>query len=444
MEDARAARRGLDLPFATIVPRDGTAVGSTRFLALRPEHRSPRDRLDVARAVRLGHGRERRGEAPAARRTRSRRWGCRRVEFKTDALNERSRGAIEALRRDVRGHPPQAHARPRRREPRLGLVQRPRRRLARGAQRASRRGLTRSGPPRRSAYTVALPGIREELEHTMIERIQRDRRAAASARRCARGSPSAGIALDARRPELVLLCVPDRAIAEVARELAPGPWVAHVSGATPLAALDPHVRRFGLHPLQTFTRRRGAGAARRRVGGRHRRDRRGARGRSLARRARSACGRSISTTSDRAAYHAGAAIASNYLVTLRRAAGSLLEAAGAPPEALDPADAAHDRERLRAHGPDRSAATGRRSSAISRRSAPSAPSSRTLYRVARRRRRVSRSREGAHGRSSGRCRRRARASAARRRDRPRADDGRAPRRPPLAPPRRPRRNATPS
>ena len=38
----------------------------------------------------------------------------------------------------------------------------------------------------------------------------------------------------------------------------------------------------------------------------------------------------------RATYHAGAAIASNYLVTLRRAAGALLEAAGAPPEALDP------------------------------------------------------------------------------------------------------------
>ena len=37
----------------------------------------------------------------------------------------------------------------------------------------------------------------------------------------------------------------------------------------------------------------------------------------------------------RAAYHAGAAVASNYLVTLRAAAGSLLEAAGAPPEALD-------------------------------------------------------------------------------------------------------------
>ena len=39
---------------------------------------------------------------------------------------------------------------------------------------------------------------------------------------------------------------------------------------------------------------------------------------------------------ERAAYHAGAAMASNYLVTLRAAAGSLLEAAGAPPEALDP------------------------------------------------------------------------------------------------------------
>ena len=38
----------------------------------------------------------------------------------------------------------------------------------------------------------------------------------------------------------------------------------------------------------------------------------------------------------RAAYHAGAAMASNYLVTLRAAAQSLLEAAGAPPEALDP------------------------------------------------------------------------------------------------------------
>ena len=57
--------------------------------------------------------------------------------------------------------------------------------------------------------------------------------------------------------DLVLICVPDEAIAEVASGLAVGPWVAHVSGATSLAALEPHSRRFSLHPLQTFTRARG-------------------------------------------------------------------------------------------------------------------------------------------------------------------------------------------
>src|SRR5207248_11373618 len=56
---------------------------------------------------------------------------------------------------------------------------------------------------------------------------------------------------------LRLLCVPDRAIAEVARAIEPGPWVAHVSGGTPLAALDPHAHRFSVHPLQTLTRARG-------------------------------------------------------------------------------------------------------------------------------------------------------------------------------------------
>lgn len=55
----------------------------------------------------------------------------------------------------------------------------------------------------------------------------------------------------------VLLCVPDRAIAEVAATVPAGPWLGHVSGATPLAALAPHTRRFGLHPLQTFTHERG-------------------------------------------------------------------------------------------------------------------------------------------------------------------------------------------
>ena len=57
--------------------------------------------------------------------------------------------------------------------------------------------------------------------------------------------------------ELIVLCVPDSAIADVASNLVVGPWIAHVSGATRLAALDPHELRFSVHPLQTLTRDRG-------------------------------------------------------------------------------------------------------------------------------------------------------------------------------------------
>ncbi|MDX6439259.1 MAG: hypothetical protein QOF45_1842 [Gaiellaceae bacterium] len=144
-----------------------------------------------------------------------------------------------------------------------------------------------------------------------------------------------GLELAEDGPELVLLCVPDRAIAEVAAAISPGPWLAHVSGATPLAALDPHVRRFGVHPLQSFTRRRGAEQLD---------------GAFAAVSAETDEAREIGlwlartlglepfalADSKRVAYHAGATIASSYLVTLRRAAGSLLETAGAPPESLDP------------------------------------------------------------------------------------------------------------
>ncbi len=143
------------------------------------------------------------------------------------------------------------------------------------------------------------------------------------------------LVLDADDPELVLLCVPDRAIAEVAAGIAPGPWIAHVSGATPLAALEPHLLRFGMHPLQTFTRERGAEQLDGAFAAVSAETSEGlAVGQWLAR----TLGLEPFALADdkRAAYHAGAAIASNYLVTLRRAAGSLLEAAGAPPEALDP------------------------------------------------------------------------------------------------------------
>ena len=146
-----------------------------------------------------------------------------------------------------------------------------------------------------------------------------------------------GVSLGEDGAELTLLCVPDAAIRDVARELAPGQvrWIAHVSGGTPLAALDPHPRRFSLHPLQTFTRDRGAeqlegafaAVTAETAEGRER-------GFELAR----LLGlRPFELGDDaRPLYHAGAAIASNYLVTLHKAASELFLAAGAPPEALVP------------------------------------------------------------------------------------------------------------
>lgn len=135
--------------------------------------------------------------------------------------------------------------------------------------------------------------------------------------------------------DLVLLCVPDTAIAGVASTIARGPWVAHMSGATPLAALGPHSLRFGVHPLQTFTRARGAeqlDGAWAAVTSENREAM--TRGFWLA----ELLGlRPFELREDaRILYHAGAVIASNYLVTLYRSACRLFEDAGAPPDALVP------------------------------------------------------------------------------------------------------------
>ena len=90
------AEIGAQFPLVTRDLRGGAVVGSTRFLALRPEHRS----VEIgwtwlhpsawsggtnveAKLLQLRHAFET--------------WGCRRVEFKTDAANERSRGALLAL-----------------------------------------------------------------------------------------------------------------------------------------------------------------------------------------------------------------------------------------------------------------------------------------------------------------------------------------------------------
>lgn len=145
----------------------------------------------------------------------------------------------------------------------------------------------------------------------------------------------AGRELDCGDAELVLLCVPDRAIPEVAAAIPPGPWIAHTSGACRVSALDPHVRRFSLHPLQTFTLDRGpeqldgAWAAATAESGETL-----AAARALA----ELLELRVFELADEARpiYHAAATFASPFLVTVHDVAAELMEAAGAPPEALEP------------------------------------------------------------------------------------------------------------
>lgn len=92
--DARTA--GTEMPFATIDKASGLAVGSTRFMAIEPRHR----RVEIGNTW----------LAPAWQRTAVNTeakllmldhafgvLGALRVEFKTDALNERSRAALVGI-----------------------------------------------------------------------------------------------------------------------------------------------------------------------------------------------------------------------------------------------------------------------------------------------------------------------------------------------------------
>jgi len=141
-----------------------------------------------------------------------------------------------------------------------------------------------------------------------------------------------GLVVGEDDPDVVLLCVPDTAIADVSNGLTPGhAWIGHVSGATPLAALEPHERRFSVHPLQTFDRSGnpsqldGAWAA---VTGETEE------ALAMARELAEILGlRPFELAdADRTLYHAGAVFASNYLVTLQRAAVRL----GVPTDGLVP------------------------------------------------------------------------------------------------------------
>ncbi len=96
-EDAIAASEtGAQAAFATLDARTGALIGSTRYLTLRPEHRG----LEIGWTW----------LAPSAWRTGANteakllmlehafeRLDCIRVEFQTNARNERSRAALEAL-----------------------------------------------------------------------------------------------------------------------------------------------------------------------------------------------------------------------------------------------------------------------------------------------------------------------------------------------------------
>jgi predicted short-subunit dehydrogenase-like oxidoreductase (DUF2520 family) len=159
----------------------------------------------------------------------------------------------------------------------------------------------------------------------------------AVAARLGEGIPTrvAGRNLDYGDVELVVLCVPDRAIPEVAAEIQKGPWIAHTSGAQRLDALAPHERRFSLHPLQTFTldhgpeQLDGACAA---VSGET--PQALAAGEELAGLLRV---KPFELDDEmRPLYHAAASFVSAFLVTLHDVAAELMAAAAAPPEALEP------------------------------------------------------------------------------------------------------------
>ena len=137
------------------------------------------------------------------------------------------------------------------------------------------------------------------------------------------------------RGDVLLLCVPDAEIAAAAETVAgAAPFVGHTSGATPLGALGAAERAgaevFGLHPLQTFPegagpdRFAGAGCA---VAGST------PGGLAIARDLAERLGMRPLELHDegRAAYHAAASIASNFLVTLESAAERVAAGAGIEP-----------------------------------------------------------------------------------------------------------------
>lgn len=89
-----AADAGSEIPLVTL--RAGEIIGSTRYLAIRPEHGSVEIGWTWLHPSAWGSGANVEAKLLQMRHAFDV-WGCRRVEFKTDALNDRSRGALEAV-----------------------------------------------------------------------------------------------------------------------------------------------------------------------------------------------------------------------------------------------------------------------------------------------------------------------------------------------------------
>jgi predicted short-subunit dehydrogenase-like oxidoreductase (DUF2520 family) len=175
------------------------------------------------------------------------------------------------------------------------------------------------------------------MEFTSVCVVGAGRVGSAVAARLAESLPTrlTGRELETGAADLVVLCVPDRDIPEVAAAIPPGPWIAHTSGSRTLEPLDPHVRRFSLHPLQTFVpgggpeQLDGAWSA---VSGES--EEALAAGFELA----DLLGLRAFELDDEehALYHAAASMAQGFLVAVHWAAAELFEQAGAPPAALLP------------------------------------------------------------------------------------------------------------
>jgi RimJ/RimL family protein N-acetyltransferase len=91
-----AARAGTEAPFCIVRRGDGAAIGSSRYLSLRPSDRVLEIGYSWITPASWGSGAN--TEAKLLLLTHAfERLGCLRVEFKTDALNERSRAALAAI-----------------------------------------------------------------------------------------------------------------------------------------------------------------------------------------------------------------------------------------------------------------------------------------------------------------------------------------------------------